>query len=210
MYAITLVLFCVVKLSSEQPHSCACNCCPTSNCYPSLVGQAYAANCSRAACTDACKVQYTSSCASYFGKIDAYCTSSLTTTTQQFNCRCDCCNTGSTCSLNAIGTSTAWSCSPQACTIACYQQYPYVCVSSSLGQTSGQCTGLATTTAAPNSYRCSCKCCNNGQLCTTYQVGTTVAQECSPNSCAEQCRKQYPQICASSPLGQTQGICLGV
>ncbi|CAF1023163.1 unnamed protein product [Adineta steineri] len=136
---------------------------------------------------------------------------------QQYSCRCDCCNTGSaSCSTSYVGTSIAYTCASDSCSISCALQYPSQCVTNQNGQTQGQCVGLITTTTTTTTITsgpwlgntCSCMCCQSGSGCSPTYVGITSASQCSTTACTQACQARYPSVCPSLfLLGQTQGTC---
>ncbi|CAF1055996.1 unnamed protein product [Adineta steineri] len=210
-----------------QQYSCQCNCCNTGSpsCSTFYVGTSIAYTCASGSCSISCAQQYPSQCLNnQNGQTQGTCTGLITTTTttttsstniQQYNCRCDCCNTGSpSCSTSYVGTSIAYTCASGSCSISCAQQYPSQCLNNQHGQTQGTCTDLITTTTTTTTIdpwlgnTCSCMCCQSGSDCSPTYVGTTSAFQCLATACHQACQIRYPSVCPSYYfLGQTIGTC---
>ena len=135
-----------------------------------------------------------------------------TTAPVPYNCRCDCCNTGSsTCTPVYIGNTRAYSCRPGACSIACEQQYPNQCKSGSTGVTQGECTdtttittvATATTTTGPwLSNTCECISYQSSVCGSTTFLGVTSASLCAASSCTQACRIRYPLPSDNQTIGK--------
>ncbi|CAF1135160.1 unnamed protein product [Adineta steineri] len=208
-----LIIFLLFTVVRAQQYPCSCSCCSTPSCTPTVLPTVYASSCTTDACLLQCRASYTLCQVNPpNGQIIAQC---LSSTVQQYSCRCDCCNTGSaSCSVFNVGTSVAYTCASGSCSISCAQQYPSQCVSNQNGQTQGQCMGPITTTTTTTTVgpwlgnTCSCMCCQSGSSCTPTYVGITSASQCSLTACNQACQIRYPSVCPSLYiLGQTSGTC---
>ncbi len=223
MYSLILLL--LISYVQAQQDMCLCSCCIGQSCNPTYVGASSLSSCTYQSCYTSCRNLYTQCQLDYpNGQVVPQCVSTATTLSPSFNCRCDCCRTGSpTCSTIFVGYSTSYTCQPGSCSISCTTQYPTQCVSDQSGQTSGTCIGMITTTTtstttisttsrSSSGNTCSCLCCQSGPSCSpNIEVGiaTGVAQ-CSSAACTTACQNQYPASCPSiSYLGNTTGVCAG-
>jgi hypothetical protein len=213
-----LILFLLLTSIQAQQNSCSCSCCNSLFCNPTSLPTNYIQNCTLVSCLAQCRATYTQCQGNYpSGYISVQCGSNIV---PQFNCRCDCCNTGSTsCSPSNVGYTLAFSCQPGACSIACKEQYPYQCVADQNGLTQGTCIGfISTTTAATTTTTtmgpwlgntCSCTCYQTCSSCLPTSAGVTSASYCSPVTCTQACQNQYPLSCLSaSNISQTIGTCV--
>lgn len=225
MHSLILVLL-IRYVYTQQQDLCHCSCCIGQSCIPNYVGATSVLSCTSELCRMYCRYSY-AQCQvdSSNGQIIPQCSSNSTTINPLYNCRCDCCQTGSpACTPNFVGYSTAYLCQSSACSISCAVQYPSQCISNQNGQTNGLCLGpiTTTTTLAPttvstsggsgSSYRCSCLCCQSGPNCSpNSEVGITFAGECTSSACTTACQNQYSTACPSNYyLGCTNGVCRGL
>ncbi|CAF4303462.1 unnamed protein product [Rotaria socialis] len=212
-----LILSLLINSVQTQQDICSCSCCIGVSCSPVIVGSFSVSSCAVDTCLQLCRTSYYQ-CQAYIpnGQAMGQCSSSVS---PLYQCRCDCCNTGSTsCVPSFVGYGSAYQCNTAACSISCASQYPSQCVSNQNGQVSGTCTGPITTTTTTTTvrtniigtgYTCSCMCCSSGSNCVAnVGVGFTIASQCSSLSCTQACQNQYPTYCPSIPsLGQSNGIC---
>ena len=208
-----LLVFLLLASVRAQQYPCSCSCCNFQSCTPSPLPTVYVTYCTVDTCNVQCRATYPQcQVTAPYGQISAQCGA---TNVQLYNCRCECCNTGSpTCSPLYVGNSLAYTCQPGACSISCANQYPSQCVSNQNGQTQGTCTGFVTTTTTTTTVgpwlgnSCSCMCCQTGSFCSPTYVGTTSASFCSATSCTQACQTRYPTTCPYlSTIGQTSGTC---
>ncbi len=217
MYSLIILL--LVSYVQTQQDTCSCSCCVGQFCSPTNVGNFSLQSCTLETCRTYCRI-YSQCQTDYpYGQVLPQCLSSLTTMSPSYNCRCDCCRTGSpSCTPFFVGYSTAYSCQPGSCSISCAAQYPGQCASDQYGQTVGTCIGAITTTttttvSTTSGYwlgnTCSCRCCQSGPNCTPYiTVGNAIVTQCSSTTCITACQTQYPSSCPSnSNFGQTNGVC---
>ncbi|CAF1379775.1 unnamed protein product [Adineta steineri] len=171
MYLISKVILSIFLLNFVQTQSdnCSCACCTGQGCQPTQILNASAQPCNDPNCLAACKARYYQCTApiSYGQAIGKCLTATTTTTTNSptnngpYLCQCNCCNSGSfTCAPTFVGEATAFSCQVGACSIACNNRYPYICVNNQYGQTQGVCLGVSTPTPTlpSGSTRCGCSC----------------------------------------------------
>ncbi|UJR32334.1 hypothetical protein I4U23_019797 [Adineta vaga] len=212
MYFFVLFVYLLPAIRAQQ-YPCSCSCCNTYMCTPTTQPITYVSTCTSEVCAAQCRAIYPQCQGTYPNtQVIAQCGTSYI---QLYNCRCECCSTGSaTCTPSYIGTSVAYTCQPGACSISCSRQYPSQCISNENGQTQGTCTGLITTTSTTTTIgpwlgnTCSCMCCQTGSYCTTTNVGITSASQCSTTACTQACQIRYPSVCPSIySLGQTSGTC---
>jgi hypothetical protein len=207
---VILSLLLLTSIRAQQ-NQCFCTCCNGPLCIPISLPTIDVQNCTLESCLGQCRTSY-SQCQGngIIGHVSAECAS---TVTPQFDCRCDCCNTGSTsCSPSYVGNTRVYSCQAGACSIACIRQYPNQCRADQSGLTQGTCTDyITTTTTSVGPWLgniCSCTCCQTGS-CSPTSVGVTSASYCSSSICTQSCRNQYPLSCLSSlNLSQTNGTCI--
>ena len=213
MFLLMLVLSAAIV--QGQQNACSCSCCVGQFCVPTPLATLYVQSCTSDSCRAQCQLSYSQCQVSYpSGGISAQCT---TTSAPQYNCQCNCCNTGSTsCVPFFVGNTIAYTCQTGACSISCAQQYPNQCVSNQNGQTQGSCIGLLTTTTTTTrassigwlGNSCTCKCCQSGSNCAPNLLGTTSASQCTLVACTQACQTQFGSSCPSlSYLGQTTGAC---
>lgn len=217
---IVFIVIMVLTTTTQGQYPCTCNCCLGQSCQPSFISYAYASACTTSSCLQACSNRYYQCVAqSPFGQASGTCTSFFTTAplSGPYSCRCDCCNlNSSSCLPSLVGYTTAYTCSSEACSIRCSNQYSLLCVSSDTGQTQGTCQGYTTTSTSTTTTgpwlanNCSCYCCQSGPYCTTnVPVGIASSSYCSTYACTLACQAQYPSLCpATSTVGQTNGRCL--
>ena len=209
------VVFLFLTTIEAQQNSCLCSCCTGQSCNLALLPTVYVQYCTLEICIARCRATYSQCQENHpYGQISVQC--GLNITAPQYNCKCDCCNTGSNlCLPSYVGNTLTYSCQPGACSIACSNQFPYQCVSNQNGQTQGTCLGSLTTTSVTTTVApwlgnvCSCMCCQTGSYCSPTYVGATSAYQCSSTDCTQACRNSYPSSCPSySNIGRTDGICL--
>ncbi|CAF1564362.1 unnamed protein product [Rotaria sp. Silwood1] len=200
-----------------QQHLCLCSCCPGLPCNPNSLPPIHVQSCTLETCLAQCQATYSTCRQNYpFNLISAQCNSTIV---PSFNCRCDCCNTGSpSCSPSYVGNSQAFVCNTESCSISCATQYPHVCVANHNGFTQGTCTNLITTTTTTSTqttigswlgYTCSCMCCQTGSNCLPTYVGIASVSQCSSGACTQACINRYPLSCPSlSHNGQAYGTCV--
>ncbi|CAF0941541.1 unnamed protein product [Rotaria sordida] len=221
MYLLVILL--LINYAQTQQDICSCSCCIGEFCSPTVLGTFDIRSCTIEACRLQCRTSFAQCQADYpNGQVLPQC---LSYVSPSYNCRCDCCNTGSTtCIPIFVGYSTAYVCQSSACSISCTTQYPSQCVSNQNGQTIGTCTGPITTTATTIStttvsrstnslwigHTCSCMCCQSGPNCSpNIEVGITTTSQCSSLACTTACQNQYPSVCPLVlNLGQTNGTCI--
>ncbi|CAF0930108.1 unnamed protein product [Adineta ricciae] len=173
-----------------------------------FTGETTASECSNAACLAACKARYYACTAQPpNGQANGSCKQSTTTTTTYppmtggpYSCQCNCCNTGSySCTPTFVGYSNAFSCQIGACSIACANQYPYVCVNNYLGQTQGTCLGLTSPTppVPTGGVRCGCVCQGTGGYQYYEMIATSGCSSCSIacKSVLSQCSNHQNTYC---------------
>lgn len=209
---LTIVL--LLTMVHAQQDSCSCTCCSGQNCSPYTLPPLPLQSCTQDRCVAQCRTSYPQCQNGYpNGVLSAACSSTLT---PQYNCRCDCCNTGSSsCTPVFVGNAVGFTCQTGSCSILCSQLYPTQCISNQFGQTQGTCTGQLTTTSTTTTTAgpwlgnsCSCNCCSTGSSCSPFYVGATSASQCSATSCTQACRNQYPATCPSfTSTGQSSGTC---
>ena len=222
---IEMKLFIIVLLLANtraQLSSCTCSCCVNlvagESCTPISLPSVAVQICTLESCLAQCRATYSqcrgNSPADHISTVPQ-CVSTTTTTGitngPAYNCRCDCCNTGSTsCTPVYIGNAYSYSCQAGSCSISCQQRYPSQCRADHTGLTQGTCTNLVTTTISPwLGNLCKCICCSTNSNCPSPTVGVTSASSCSVDSCTQACRNQYPASCLlSSGTSQTTGTCL--
>ncbi|UJR07348.1 hypothetical protein I4U23_011634 [Adineta vaga] len=215
----SFLLFIFLITITHAQYPCSCSCCIGQSCQLASIGYVYASTCTANSCRQVCaNTYYQCSATTPYGQSVGQCLSATTLTpiAGPYNCRCDCCNTGSaTCATILIGYTTAYSCAAGACSVACSSTYPLVCISNQNGQTQGTCQGLTTTATTTTTIGpwlgnpCSCYCCKTNSYCapTTF-VGNTSASLCSTYACTLACQNQYSSLCPSSTsVGQSLGQC---
>ena len=220
MYSLIILL--LVSSVQTQQDLCRCLCCRGQSCSPVMVGTFNVSSCTANTCLAQCRTY--SQCQLDYpnGVASPECSTSTLVADGLFTCQCSCCNTGSTlCTPTLIGESTAYVCSPYACSISCNAKYPNYCVENEKGLSNGTCIGPITTTTTTTTSNgssttgswlgntCSCMCCKSGPDCSpNIAVGLTSASTCSSAACTQTCQTQYPFDCPSlSYLGQTNGTC---
>ncbi|CAF0861143.1 unnamed protein product [Rotaria sordida] len=216
---MNLLLYFLLLLTSvrAQQHLCLCSCCYGLSCNLISLPAISMQTCTLETCLARCQATY-SQCQIHhpYNLISPQCNS---TTAPLFNCRCDCCNTGSpSCSPSYIGNSLAFVCNTESCSISCATQYPNLCVSNQYGRTQGTCQGLRTTTTTTSTQTaiepwlgnaCSCMCCQTGFYCSPTYVGLTSASQCSSGACTQACKNRYPLLCPSLLTnGKVNGTCV--
>jgi hypothetical protein len=222
-----LVIFLLLISIRAQPNTCSCSCCRSpvtgQSCTPTSLASFGLQNCLLESCLAQCRARYYecqgNSLTDY---ISVQCATTATTSTPiapQFNCRCDCCSTGSTsCLPSYVGNALAYLCQAGSCSISCQQRYPNQCKADQTGLTQGTCTDFITTTTTTTTTitvgpwlgnLCKCTCCSTSSYCPSTTVGVASASSCSSSVCTQACRNQYPSSCLSSAnISQSSGTCL--
>jgi hypothetical protein len=211
-----LVILLLLTSIQAQQNPCLCSCCNSQSCTPITLPTVYVQTCTLQSCIQQCRATYPQCQGNYpTGYISVQCGSNTSNIVPQFNCQCECCNTGSAlCSPSYVGNTLAYSCQIGACSIACRNQYPSQCVADQNGVTQGTCTGsvttIPTTTIGPwLGNTCRCTYCQTGSSCSSTPVGVTSASYCSTAACTQACQNQYPSSCSClSNNNQTSGTCI--
>ena len=203
MYFISTLILSIFLLNTvrTQSYDCSCTCCFGQGCKPPPLDNVKAQQCTDTSCLDACKARYYACTAPPSnGQAIGKCLTQTTTSSPSYSpvtggpylCQCYCCHSGiSTCTPTLIGHTTAFSCQVGACSIACTNQYPYVCVNNQYGQTQGTCQGPSTPTpiTPSGSSRCGCSCQMSSSGYHAYEMLTT--NGCS--SCNSTCQTMQLQ-----------------
>jgi hypothetical protein len=214
-----LVIFLLLTSIRAQQNSCLCSCCTGLSCNPTSLPTITVQSCTLESCLERCRTTYFQCQGNHpNGYLSAICNSS-SSVVPQFNCRCDCCNTGSVlCSPSFVGNSRAFLCETGSCSIACQNQYPFYCKADQTGLTQGTCISFITSTTTTTTTTtigpwlgntCACTYCQTCSSCPPTYVGVTSASYCSSAACAEACRNRYPLSCSTvSTINPTSGICI--
>jgi len=210
-----LVIFLLLTSIRAQQNSCSCSCCTGLLCNPTSLPTVNVQSCTLQSCLAQCRATY-SQCQgnNSYDYLSAQCISNVV---PQFNCRCNCCNTGSaSCSPSYVGDSRAYLCETGPCSISCREQYPSQCKADQTGLTQGTCTSLITSTATPTTTigpwlgnTCTCTYSQTCSSCPPVYAGVTSASYCSSAACTQACRNKYPPSCSTvSNINQTSGTCI--
>jgi hypothetical protein len=213
-----LVIFLLLTSIRAQQNSCSCSCCTGLSCNPTSLPTVYVQSCTLQSCLAQCRATYSQCQGTHsYDYLAAQCISNVV---PQFNCRCDCCNTGyASCSPSYVGDSRAYLCATGSCSISCREQYPYQCKADQTGQTQGTCIGFITSTATTTTTTtttgpwlgntCTCTSCPTCSSCPPAYVGVTSASYCSSAACTQACQNKYPPSCSTvSNINQTSGTCI--
>lgn len=218
MIAIALSLFLLaLSIRAQQaPYQCSCGCCNSPGCNPGFIGYAQSPTCSSEACLAQCRCTFPQCLTSPpYGQVVATCSSPVPV---PVICNCQCCNTGSvSCQPIPIGSTITGICSPSACSIACFQQYPNQCAANFTGQTIGTCIGPVTTTTTMSTTLqpiwlgnlCVCTFCQSALSCySPLYLGATSSAQCSVSACTQACQSRYSTNCVTTSYqGQVTGVC---
>lgn len=203
-----LIVFFLLTTIQAQQDPCLCSCCTDISCQPTSLPTVYVQTCTLQSCIERCIGTY-SQCQRNHpqGYISVQCPSN---NVPSFNCRCDCCNTGSTtCTPVYVGITQVYSCQTSACSIACENQYPLQCKADQSGTTQGTCISVVNTTTATTTIdswldnTCRCTSCQAAPTCSSVYVGVALGSSCSVPACTQACQNKY-----SSNISQTSGTCL--
>lgn len=127
-----------------------------------------------------------------------------TVRSQQSSCLCSCCN-GFSCNPILLPAIYVPNCTLTQCLAQCQVTYSQCRINQYYDRISAECRSVSTP-----QYICRCQCCKIGSTsCVPSYVGSAVSFLCNIESCSIACANQYPNLCASDHLGQTQGSCVG-
>ncbi|CAF0762613.1 unnamed protein product [Adineta steineri] len=200
---------------ANGPYSCRCDCCSSGSttCAPVLVGYTTTYSCLPGSCSIACNSAYPLLCVSnQYGQTQGSCQGLTTTATTTTTigpwlgnaCSCYCCTSNSYCIPTIlVGNTSAAQCSTVACTQACQIRYPPLCpLTTSVGQTLGQCL-----TSVSGTTRCRCNCCGS-IACKDFDAYTTGDCTLCSSTCAQytQCINTYQitYTCDANSVTYTQ------